>query len=240
MGHTQTSRLASDGAGYIFFTDHGSGAAADGSVWQYTISSQAATPIASTRWTPQGIGVDSNYVFWSEPFKDQIIRYPRLGGSTITNPTGSGSGPTGVAVGGSAVYYTLATTGFVETTPESSWAPTPIDSSQTSPWALSLDSTHVYWVDFTNGGAVGQHFLGGATHQLDTGAFPVRVASDGAQVYWVNQGSGSDGQVVGCTPVGCTPFVYVDSLNLPVGLAIDANAVYFGTTGDHTLWEMVR
>jgi len=242
--------------GVLYWSNYGSGGSNDGSIASHALSGGTTTTVASAIWTPQGIATDGTYLFWAESYSQppqssgpQLVRYDFSSMATTYLLTGSNSAPTAVGVGGGQVYWTDEGTGAVaaSTADVTPLVGSAIGSGQTSPIAVSVDSTYVYWVDFTSSGAVWQYTIQGGASQQISGTtpyldpYPIAVASDAAHVYWVDKGASTmDGKLVGCSPASCTPDTIEGSLQKPESLAIDSSAVYFGTIGDNKLHMMVR
>ena len=242
--------LGGVGNGTVFWTDYGSGGAADGSIMSLPLAG-GTTPstLASALWTPVGIAADTTYVFWAESYAPtpQIVRRPLGGGSTSSLPTGAGSIPTAVALSAAVVYWSDAESssmGSVDSSNEGSLSQTPLLGSQNEPWSIAVNSSYVYWTDDTNPGAVWQYTINGAgaKRQLSsTEVFPIAVASDSGYAFWIDVGTptGFDGKVVEWNEAATASKDRATGLDQPVALAIDSNAVYFATL-DGTLSMMVR
>jgi hypothetical protein len=242
----QPLRIASDGGHTIFWTEHGSGASADGAVWSYDLNTKQATEIAPNRASPEGITADASYVYWAEDFttSNQIVQYDRST-RTVTNIPLAGTSPYSAALGAGELYFTETVTGGIGQCAEGSCgSPTAFQSVQATPLAVWVDSTWVYWTDYGNAGAVWRAAIAtGSPSQLPgMQANPERVVSDGSDAYWTNNGTtNTDGALVGCAQPACSAANTLQSnLQRPVGLAIDAHAIYYGTTGDHRLRKLAR
>jgi hypothetical protein len=242
----QPLRIAFDGAHTIFWTDHGSGSAVDGAVWSYDLNTKMATEIAPSRASPEGITADASYVYWAEDFtsSNQIVQYERST-QTVTNIPLAGTSPYSAALGAGELYFTETGTGAIGQCAEGSCgSPTAFQSVQTTPLAVWVDSTWVYWTDYGNAGAVWRAAIAtGSPSQLPgMQANPERVVSDGSDVYWTDNGTTScDGALVGCAQPACSAATTLQSnLQRPVGLALDAHAIYYGTTGDQRLHKLAR
>ncbi len=247
-GQSSPERITYDGNAYIYWSNYGTGGGPDGSIVSYKLSDGTTRTVAPNIWTPEGVAADGTYVFWAEfamaaPAK--IVRLTLSNSTTATYLPASSAGPTAVALRSGEVYWTEADDGNVEENQEStSLTPANVAMGQSSPYALSVDATYLYWVDFVGQGPVWQYTLSNAqSRQLATmESFPIRVASDAARVYWLDQGAfmGSSGKLVGCDPTNCMPTDLDTSLKTGASLAIDSNAVYYGTVGDHELHMLVR
>jgi hypothetical protein len=238
--------LGGSANGTVFWTNFGSGGAADGSIVSLPLAGGTPSTVVSGRWTPQGIAADDTYVFWAESSQNQLLRRPLGGGTTTTLSTGTSSDPTAVAVGAGTVYWTdseLNNMGSVLMSPENTLTATgTVQGSQDLPQALAVDSTYVYWVDFEGTGAVWQYTInGGQKQQVGTGdSNPFRVVSDPSSAFWIDQGTPADnGEVVEWHVATNSPTVRAMNLDQPSALAMDASAVYFATLGG-TLYMMVR
>jgi hypothetical protein len=231
----------------VFWTNFGSGGAADGSVVSLPLGGGTPSTLVSGRWTPQGIAADDTYVFWAESSQNQLLRRPLGGSTTTTLSTGASSSPTAVALGAGTVYWSDALVnnmGSVNMAPENTLtATTTVQGSQDLPQALAVDATYLYWVDFTGMGAVWQYKInGGQKHQVGSAdTNPFRVVSDATSAFWIDQGTstGNDGEVLEWHVATSSSTVRATTLDQPSALAMDQNAVYFATL-DGALQMMVR
>ncbi len=247
-GQASPERLAIGGTGNgtVFWTNYGSGSKADGSIVSLPLAGGTPSTLETGRWTPQGIAADDTYIFWAESFTNQLVRRP-LGSSTTTAlPTGASSSPTAVAMGAGSVYWSDGVSGgSVDTSLEGTLAITPVQGGQSSPWSIAVDATYVYWVDFANPGAIWQSTIGGgAETQLASTSgdiYPVRIVSDATSAYWIDQGTatGNNGQLVEWHVAAKSVTERATTLDQPSALAMDGNAVYYGTLGGK-LYMMVR
>jgi hypothetical protein len=246
-GQANPNRLAYDGVETLFWTVRGSGTTSDGSVWAYDVVKKTPpTKIATAIAAPEGIAADATYVYWAQDFssQNQIVQYARATSTATAIATGASSAPYSVALGSGELYVAETGSGNIVQCAEGSVSPTVFQQNQGIPLAVWVDPTWVYWTDFQNAGAVFRaNIATGTPQQLPgTQANPIRVVSDGNGVYWTNNGTtASDGSLVGCAQPSCsTSTPLLGSLQRPVGLAIDAAAVYFGTTGDNRLRKLAR
>jgi hypothetical protein len=66
-------------------------------------------------------------------------------------------------------------------------------------------------------------------------AYPKAIAIDGANVYWANYGSGSDGSIVAVSKTGGAPIVLAAGQASPTDLAVRGTYVYWTNQGDGTV-----
>jgi hypothetical protein len=236
--------LGGAGNGTVFWSNFGSGSAANGSIVSLPLLGGTPSTIASGQWTPQGIAADDTYVFWADTATSQLVRSTLSGSSSTTLSTGANTLPTPVAVGGGKVYWgddVASGMGAIDSSPESSLTIDPVQSGQATPWAFARDATYLYWVDYVNPGAVWQFTLnGGAKQQLASNEdMPIRIVSDAASAFWIDEGSAGDGKLVEWNVSANTSTDRATGLNQPSALAMDSSAVYFATL-DGVLHMMVR
>jgi len=250
-GQNMPERITLGGAsnGTVFWSNYGSGSAADGSIASLPLAGGTPTTLTSGLWTPVGIAADTSYVFWAESYAPtpQIVRRP-LGSSTTSSlPTGAGSIPTAVTLSAAVVYWSDAessSTGSVNSSNEGSLSQATLLGSQNQPWSIAVNSTYVYWTDDANPGAVWQYTINGAgaKKQLSSAEInPILIASDNGYAFWIDVGTstGFNGKVVEWDEATGAATDRATALDQPVALAIDSNAVYFATL-DGTLYMMVR
>jgi hypothetical protein len=236
-------RITLDGSGTPFWTEFGSGTAADGSVW--TLAGSTPSPIATHRFAPEGIVADASFVYWAELDANQLVRYTRSS-ATPAVFGGPQQGPAGIVLDGAGrAYWTSSNDGTVDSCPVATCATattTPVLSGRMNPWGIAIDATYLYVTELTGtGNVIRCDHGGGAQTQLGGGpqSSPLRIVSDGTHVYWTNQGSGpGTGSVMRCAGTTCAPLA--TGLASPAGIAVDGRAVYYGTVGDGTLWKMVK
>jgi hypothetical protein len=70
--------------------------------------------------------------------------------------------------------------------------------------------------------------------KLATGSFPWGIAIEGADVYWVNMGEAQQGSVVKAPKSGGAPVTLASNQVNPVSIAVDAQNVYWTTSGTST------
>jgi hypothetical protein len=246
-GQNSPERLTING-GTVYWTNYGTGAAADGSVASEPVGGGTISTLAASVWTPTGIAVDATYAFWAESYNPtpQLVRYDLSTKATTPFTTGAGSKPTGVALLSGALYWTDAVsgTGSVQKSAEAMDSPSPIGSSQDTPWAVSANAVYVYWVDYSTTGAVWQYTIGTAGRQQvgTSDSNPIRIVSDPSYAFWVDEGTAGsfNGKLVEWDDANQVAIDRATGLDQPTAVAMDANAVYFATVGDGLLHMMVR
>jgi hypothetical protein len=107
-----------------------------------------------------------------------------------------------VAMDDTRAYFTMSDNGSVWTVPLTGGETTLISREETGPWAIAVDSSGVYWANFSNGPNAGirrARFENGAwsvtTVVNGTGVAPasdaVTVALDSKAIYWADFGDGT-------------------------------------------------
>jgi hypothetical protein len=145
-----------------------------------------------------GVAVDSASVFWTSPGRSAVMTVLLDGGSPTAIATGQ-TGPFGIALSSSTVYWTALgaeyqSTGTVNAAPLDGGAAITLAFGQKYPTGIAVDATSVYWTEMAydeDGGAVMKMPLGGgAATTLATGqAYPAGIAVDATSVYWANEGT---------------------------------------------------
>ena len=241
-GQLVPTRLAYDGTSCLFWTNNNGGS--NGSIGSHQLGSTACPATITGLGAPQGIAADSTYIFWTDTAGNKIVRYPHGGGSQVpyTIPV-TNSFPAGIALEGGFVFWAEDGAGNVEMSQEGSWVDTNVTNGLSSPWALSVVGSTVYWVDDANPGSVWQYTSGsGASQVIGSQDYPIRVVGDTGVIYWTNWGSTTNnGELRTCDPASCTsPTLVKGSLQKPEGLAITPSDVYFGVPGASEIYRLVR
>lgn len=111
--------------------------------------------------------------------------------------------------------------------------PVPLVPGQSSPIAIAVDATSVYWTTFAADGSLMKASLTGqGVTTLAPARFSASVAVDATSVYWTSQDmTGSDGPELGsvmkASLSGQNPTALAFGQSSPVSVAVDADAVYW-------------
>jgi hypothetical protein len=237
--------VASDGS-YIYWTNK----TAVGQVFRALPTGAAQTTIANNQNQPDWIASNGTTVAWTNQGSNQVMTAPAAAvdaSATQLNDAGeNGTLPAGIAIDSANVYYATKTTGggLAEAVP---LAGGPVSEIGTATYVgIAVDATNVYWTGGFSNPIVSQNTKNGTTATVKiiaTGSAltcPLGVASDGANVYFLDQGTTSAGVIVPSTgalyrvPVGnggTLPAPLVRGLTDPQGIAVDESAVYWVTGG---------
>jgi len=103
------------------------------------------------------------------------------------------------------------------------------------PSSLTVDSRHLYWVDYI-GNTIGRANLDGTgvDQSFITGAsVPNGIAVDSTYIYWSNTGTNSIGRSrLDGTGVNQN---FITGLNIPAGVAVDSNHIFWTSEGGRSI-----
>ena len=90
--------------------------------------------------------------YWTDQAANSVVKVPKMGTVEAIVSTGQ-SGPLGVAVDATNVYWTNNTNGTVMKCAVGgcSNAPTTVATGQSGPAGIALDATAIYWANETGG-----------------------------------------------------------------------------------------
>jgi hypothetical protein len=235
--------IFSDGT-YVYWTNK----TAAGEVRRALPTGLGVTIIASNQSQPDWVASNGTTVAWTNQTGNQVMSASVDGGTpTRLNTTGElGTLPAGIAIDSASVYYATKTAGggLAETVPLAGGSVSELGTATYV--GIAIDSDNVYWTGGFSNPIVSQNTKAGTTATVKiiaTGSMlrcPLAVASDGANVYFLDQGTDSSGTLVANAgalyrvPVGnggtlAPPLVA--GLTDPQGIAVDGTAVYWVTGG---------
>jgi hypothetical protein len=163
-------------------------------------------PMGPGRYAPHGVAIDPQhkFIYWANLLSGTIGRANKDGSDVRPNFITGASGPCGVAVNGTSIYWSNQGTNSIARANIAGGAPDLhlVDNASSGGFAQScgvaIDASHLYWTDpFTgsigrvilqgpapNGIFLDRNFIRGAGDTC-CGAL-TGVASDGAHIYWSN------------------------------------------------------
>ena len=222
-------------AGQVCFTNE----IQPGSVSRVPIGGGASVPVASNLSYPGALAASAGTLFFTQnSFQGQnggsISSVAAQGGAltSVASNQALGQNPS-IAVGGNTVYWT--TYSDVVAAPVGGGAVKTI-ASQTYPYAVAADATHVYWGSGVNGGVVYQQGInGGAPITLASNQYyPNALAVDATSVYWTT-GQGGTGTVMKVPIGGGLPVTLAAGQADPAGIALNSTQVFWVDFGDGSI-----
>ena len=242
--------VACDGT-YVYWTNK-----TTGQVNRALPTGKGLTTLATAQSTPDWIASNGTVVAWADEGTNQLmaVSVNSDGGlaPTVLNPTGDqGTQPAGIAIDNSNVYYVSTETGGSGVVQFASireaGAPSLVGFGTYV--GIAVDSNNVYWTGGISNQLVSQNAKSGTVGTAKTiassaaGALlcPLAIASDGTNVYFMDQGSAtcapdseSSTGALYRVPVGNTGPLgapLVSGLVNPQGLAVDSTTVFWVTGG---------
>ncbi len=237
--------LATDGT-YVYWTNK----TAAGQVHRALPTGAGLIAIASNQSQPDWVAANGSIVVWTNQGSNQVMAVPAStdGGVAPTQLNASGelgTVPAGLAVDGTDVYYAtkIAGGGLAESAPLDGGAVSEIGTG--SYVGIATDTARVFWTGGAASPGVYWNTKGApasAQQTLVTGAFvcPLSLASDGTNVYFIDQGSttcgpaATDAGALYKVPAGAAgqlPTQLAGGLLDPQGIAVDDTALYWVTGG---------
>jgi hypothetical protein len=190
------------------------------------------SPIVLTNDIPQGIAVDSAYVYWVS--SNGIMRVPIGGGPQTTFTSTQAIG--GIAIDATNVYWSNGNNA-VMTSPRDGGSPTVVAVAPATATVLAVDATNVYWVDTPSGTVAKAPVGGGVATVLATGQSASSLALDATNVYWTNYNNDGPGATVMTIPIsGGTPTILASGIRGPWGIAVGRSSVYW--TSDNAVKQL--
>ncbi|HEX2733564.1 MAG TPA: hypothetical protein VHM70_18260 [Polyangiaceae bacterium] len=180
------------------------------------------------------VGVDDDFAYFFRSATD-LSRMPIEGGDSVDLAT-TNEYSMQMAVDEHHVYWTLSSN-EVWRVPKAGGAAERVLEVFGHPTTIALDDTHVYVALTDSNQLVMAPKKPGKATLLSGQTAPLGLATDADYVYWVNQGSGGDGQIMRA-PLGdlADPEVLASQLNAPALLTLGAAQIYF--TAGTELFEL--
>jgi hypothetical protein len=220
-----------------------------------------------------GIATDGTHLYWTDQgavYQLGLVTLADGGlaaGDFTQLATVQSSSPVGIAIDSRNVYWatagdgSAAGNGGVFSVPIDGGAITTYSTTETSPQGIAADGVRVFWTDFgyfvPDAGAPGSYVYpsNGSLRSLDVAsgtlgtlatsqAAPVTIATDGFNVYWVNQGAyvfqpdagyfvppTASGEVMQVTVDGGAPIALATSQAHPYWLLAAAGQVVWLNSG---------
>lgn len=230
-GQLRPNSIAVDST-HVYWSNSGTYPDANGSIMKAPKDGGAATPLVSGLFGASAIAIDSTSVFCIVYNENEIIKVPKAGGSTTVVGTGGYSGD--IAVNASYFYWDRfdGSSAIMRHPVAQSGSPFALTSGQEIS-LIEIDSTNIYWVDYTAGTINKMPIGGGSAAAIASGQYyPSALAIDTANAYWKTY----DGLIVkGKIAGGRMPTVLAsaqESLQARDSMAVDGARVYWADAGD--------
>lgn len=181
-GLTNPFAVVTQGSDLIFIEK-----ATNGRVRRVPKTGGAVTGVAASQLTPSALAADATAIYWGLEGADQI---------TDGTDARAAANPQGIALDATGVYFTTFSEGSIRRAPRDLGAAQPtaeLIASQAKPTAITLNATHVFWVNRdANGGVYSLPKAGGALITLDTTDMPYDVEVDDTHAYWLTRANGGE------------------------------------------------
>jgi hypothetical protein len=180
---------------------------------------------------PTGVALDGTYVYWTDG--ERYIGRATLEGQNVQPhfiDAGPDSFPIGIAVAAGTIYFTEFSQ--IMSVAAGGGTPTALVTlpAQASPTALAAAGGHLYWSALNLGdpapaGSIGRALTSGGGLEEDFIAgleFPTGVATDGADIYWVDHTAGLIGRaLLGSSGATNVEPAFASEPGGPAGVAVD-------------------
>jgi hypothetical protein len=157
----------------------------------------AAASLGMASDTLSDLVVDANNLYWSSYTGGSVMQLPKSGGAAF--PIATGVGPTvQLAAEGSNVYFATSAnaTGAVKLVPIGGGAVTTIASGGDTYGSMALGTTEVYFATYTHVAEASKVVVdAGAVTNLVADGAALWLATDGTNLYWLEDVAGTSGTV---------------------------------------------
>jgi hypothetical protein len=214
-------------------------ATATGAIYSMSLSGGGAINLTQgyNQNFPEGITVDSTYVYWTNTGDNTVKRMPLGGAAAPVTVASSQQNPTFMAIDATNVYWTNDNTpGAVMKMNRSTSVVSTLAGGLGDPAGIAVDSTYAYVAD-TGDDYVIKVLLstGAVAAQLTTFQNnPFALAIDSTNVYFTNSASTGDARQV-AQSASMNAGTVLGSSSLPTGIASDGTNVYY--LGGPSLWK---
>jgi hypothetical protein len=241
----------------VYFANYGS----SGTVVRCPFSGCTAQSILFDAGTQaSAITINANFLYWLQPFFDEIDRMPATGGSAVAvaspDTANNFSGRAWLASDGTYAYWSEPKNGTIMRQTQSG-NPETVAGNIVLPMRIRLDGGNIYYVAGGSGnhdGAVG--FISASADAGVPQTFstteqnPWDLTVDATYVYWTTEGDFSGATPVGNGAVyrapkgGGTIEQLAGNLSDTRGIVVDDRAIYFATAAksnaDGTVWRLAK
>ncbi len=153
------------------------------------------TTVASNQNSPWAIAVDGGNLYWTNSGDGSLASAPIGGGNTVVLNQTNMAGAHGLALDANAIYFAQSTLGTIVRVPRNGGMATMITASK-NPWTVAVDASDLFWSNSqaaNMGGSIDKTPLGGGavTQRAINQGFPLCIAIDATNVYWIDAGGNS-------------------------------------------------
>jgi len=176
---------------------------------------------------------DDANLYWTNGGSGSVMKAPKTGGAALELAKAQKK-PQGIALDATGVYWTQndAEGAVMEIAKAGGSTPVKIADDKNT-LGIAVDVTSVYFT--ATGGRIVKAPLSGAALPSDLAKdqpTPVAMAATSNDLYWLNQGSGSDGALMKLgLASGGTPTAFASGLQKPTAFVIDTTDIYIASKG---------